>query len=330
MASGSKAKLLSFILIASLAISLAGCASPSQPAPAPAPSTQKTRAKAIPASAIKMTPQLDTIPPKLHSSEFQTPVPLGSSINTAGAEDSAFILPDGNTIYFFFTPDASIPAEKQLDDGVTGIYVSHKQGDQWGPAQRAALQDNNQLALDGCVFVGGNTMWFCSARKGNLRGVDLWIADFSGGKWSNWRNVGEKLNIDYQVGEMHITADGNEMYFHSSRPGGKGNYDIWVTRKVNGEWQQPENIEAVNTSETDGWPFITQDGKELWFLRQYQGSPCIFRSKKINGKWSTPELIVSQFAAEPSLDNAGNLYFTRHFIKGGKMIEADIYIVPRK
>jgi hypothetical protein len=59
-------------------------------------------------------------------------------------------------------------------------------------------------------------------------------------------------------------------------------------------------------------------------------SPAFFRSKKSNGQWSRLELVVEQFAAEPSLDNAGNLYFTHHFFKDNKMIEADIYIAPRK
>jgi hypothetical protein len=32
---------------------------------------------------------------------------------------------------------------------------------------------------------------------------------------------------------------------------------------VNGEWQQPENVEVVNSAENEGWPFISQDGSEL-------------------------------------------------------------------
>ena len=158
----------------------------------------------------------------------------------------------------------------------------------------------------------------------------MWTAELKDGRWANWENVGKKLNADYEIGELHITADGNEMYFHSSRTGGKGNLDIWVTRKLNGEWQEPENVEVINTPENEGWPFITQDGSELWFLRTYMGSPGIFRSKKINGGWGEPELIISQFAAEPSLDSAGNVYFTHHFYKDGKMIEADIYVAYRK
>jgi len=132
------------------------------------------------------------------------------------------------------------------------------------------------------------------------------------------------------MGEMHITADGNEIYFHSGRAGGKGGYDIWVTRKVNNEWQEPENIEAINTADPEGWPFVTQDGKELWFTRWYLGSPAIFRSQKVNGQWSEPELIISQFAGEPSLDKDGNLYFTHHFYWDSKQLDADIYVAYRK
>ncbi len=81
----------------------------------------QTRESAIPSDAVKMTPATDVHPPVLHSSGWDAPVPLSSVINTAGAEDSPFILPDGNTLYFFFTPDVSVPAEKQVLDGVTGI-----------------------------------------------------------------------------------------------------------------------------------------------------------------------------------------------------------------
>ena len=269
-------------------------------------------------------------PPQLHSDDYEELVPLDAVINTAGAEDSAFILPDGNTLYVWFTPDPDVPVEKQLLDGVTGIYVSHKQNGHWGEAERVFLQDPDELSLDGCLCVVEDILWFCTARKGNYRGVDMWTAEFEDGRWANWENAGEKLNVDYGVGELHVTADGNEIYYHSDRPGSKGGYDIWVTRKVNGEWQKPENIEELNTVDTEGWPFVSQDGRELWFTRWYMGYPAVFRSIKTDVGWSEAELIISQFAAEPSLDDAGNLYFAHHFIEDGKMLDADIYVAYRK
>jgi hypothetical protein len=173
-------------------------------------------------------------------------------------------------------------------------------------------------------------MWFCSIREGNYQPVDIWTAEIKEGEWTNWKNAGAQFNVRHQVEEPYITADGNEMYFHSQRAGGNGGYDIWVTKKAGGKWQEPENVTAVNTLETEVLPFITQDSNELWFTRTYMGSSAIFRSKKIDGKWSQPELIISQLVSEPSLDNKGNVYFTHYFLKDGKVIESDIYVAHGK
>jgi hypothetical protein len=138
------------------------------------------------------------------------------------------------------------------------------------------------------------------------------------------------LNRNYGVGEVHLSANGQSLYFHSDRAGGEGSLDIWVSYRVNGTWQEPVNVEAINTAGNEGWPFLTQDGSELWFTRTYLGTPAIFRSVSENGTWSEPELIVYQFAGEPSLDSDGNLYFTHHFFSNGSMVEADIYVAYRK
>jgi hypothetical protein len=289
-----------------------------------------TRDSAIPASAVKITPEADFYPPILHSDGWLQPVPLSDAINTAGGEDSAFVMPDGDTLYFFFTPDVNIPAEQQVSDGVTGIYVSKKQNGEWSTAERVILQDHGKLALDGAEFVQGNIMWFASAREG-YTGVNYFTAEYKDGKWTDWQYVGDKLMKDYRMGEMHITADGNTLYFHSDRAGGKGEFDIWTSQKVNGEWQTPENVATVNTEGNEGWPFLTQDGNELWFTRTYLGSPAIYRSLKVNGEWQEPELILSQFAGESSMDNNGNIYFTHHFYNNqSEMIEADIYVALKK
>ncbi len=62
------------------------------------------------------------------------------------------------------------------------------------------------------------------------------------------RTSASRSTAPYQVGELHVSADGNQVYFHSERAGGLGEMDIWVTSKVNGPWQTPENVEAVNSA----------------------------------------------------------------------------------
>ena len=285
------------------------------------------RESKIPVGQVKMTPELDLLPPILHSDEYEQPVPLPYPINTAGAEDSGFITPDGNTFYVWFTPDPKIPAEGQLDDEVTGIYMSRKIDGVWQTPMRVILQDTDKQSLDGCEFVQGNTMWFCSARTG-YTGLHWFTATYASGTWGNWQNA--DFEPGYEIGELHISADGKMLHFHSPRPGGQGQFDIWVSEWENGAWQPPQNISTVNSPDNEGWPSLTQDGNELWFTRFYQGSPAIFRSKRIGGEWQEAELIVSQFAGESSIDNAGNIYFTHHYYQDGIMLEADIYVAYKK
>ncbi len=294
--------------------------------------TQPHREDKIPPTAIKSTPQEDVYPPKLHSDQYDDPLPLSAGVNTAGGEDSPFITPSGDTLYFFFTPDVNIPAEKQVLDGVTGIYQSKRQSNgTWSRAERILLQDKGKLAIDGAEFIQGDRMYFASAREG-YSGIHWFQADLYEGRWINWRIADEALKKDeYDTGELHISPDGNTLYFHSPRPGGVGELDIWYSNWINGSWGEPINLQTVNTAENEGWPALNPSGDELWFTRTYLGSPAIYRSRLINGVWSNPELILSQFAGEPSIDSEGNIYFVHHYYKEGVMLEADIYIIhPKK
>jgi hypothetical protein len=311
-------KLLAFFFILSIFIFLMGCAEKEVQTP--------ERESKIPAGALKMTPETDASPPVLHSDEYEDPVPF-DAVNTAGAEDSPFIPADRDEIYFFFTPDTRVPAEKQLLDGVTGIYVSKRNGGVWSKPERVVLQKSGKLSLDGCEFVNENMIWFCSAREG-YTGIHWFSAEYADGKWSNWKN--SDFDPAYEVGELHFSRDWNDVYFHSSREGSNGSQDIWVSRKSGGKWQEPQNVAAVNSAENEGMPYLTPDGNELWFHRWHKGTPAILRSRKLGGVWQEPEMIISQFAGEPTLDSEGNLYFVHHYYKDSKMIEADIYVAYKK
>lgn len=301
---------------------------PTVTAPRPVPTSTAVvekigREGLIPANAVKMSPDSDPTPPLLYSDEFEPPVPVPGLVNTAGAEDGVFVTPDGNTMYFFFTPDVSIPIEKQILDGVTGCYVSQKHDGVWGKPERIILQDPGKLAMDGCEFIQGSVMWFCSAREG-YTGMHWFTAELQNGKWQNWMNA--DFNPEYQVGELHFSRDGRELYFASERPGGKGGLDIWVSELVDESWQEPVNLGALNTPDSEGWPALNPDENELWITRNWG----VWRSRRVNGQWQAADLVVSPLAGEASIDAEGNLYFVHHYYVDGKMIEADIYVAYRR
>lgn len=126
--------------------------------------------------AVKVAPAEDFWPPSI-AAGWSQPVPLPHPVSTAGGEDSPFITPDNQTLYFWFTPDVSIPAERQLLDGVTGIWVTRRIGETWSEPERVRLSDPGKLALDGCEFVLGNRMYFCTAREG-YTGIQWFRAEF--------------------------------------------------------------------------------------------------------------------------------------------------------
>ncbi len=279
------------------------------------------REDVIPTYMVKMDPSTDVAPPKMLSDEYEDPVPLPYPVNTRGAEDSAFVMPDGKTLYVWFTPNNKMDVYEQAQDLVTGIYKFRKVGNNWEGPERVWLVKPGEPHLDGCGFFWGNEVLVCGVRQG-YEGLHWFSSSYENGEWS----VASIADFDpsYEVGELHIFGD--ELYFHSNRAGGKGGMDVWMSKKVNGAWGEPVNLDKVNSEYNEGWPALNPQGDELWITKNYG----LWRSKRVNGEWQEPEEMISTLAGEATIDREGNVYFTHHYYKDDKMIEADIYVAYRK
>ncbi|MBA3665599.1 MAG: OmpA family protein [Bacteroidetes bacterium] len=102
------------------------------------------------------------------------------------------------------------------------------------------------------------------------------------------------INFDYYQNHAFLTRDGNTLYFTSEAKGGVGGIDIYKATKIKeGEWSTPENIgEPVNTSFDEDAPFITDDGKTMYFAstgHEGYGNFDIYKSELgADGKWGKP------------------------------------------
>ncbi|MFC1603942.1 LamG-like jellyroll fold domain-containing protein [Planctomycetota bacterium] len=114
-------------------------------------------------------------------------------------------------------------------------------------------------------------------------------------------NLGPVVNSSSLDGTPNISTDGLEMYFTSTRPGGHGDYDLWMVSRssISEDWSNPTNLGAsINSSIKECFPCLSPDGFTMYFSDYYMnpvrsggyGGPDLWMCTRIglNDPWRTP------------------------------------------
>jgi hypothetical protein len=133
---------------------------------------------------------------------------------------------------------------------------------------------NNNQQIQGAAHMSWNGNY-----KTSMRVVLALLACTSGNVYADFvfgtpTNLGPVVNGSANEAQPTIQADGLSLFFASNRPGGSGNWDIWVTRRptVENDWGSPVNLgSTVNSSSGDTTPSISGDGLELYFVSNRPG-----------------------------------------------------------
>ena len=162
-----------------------------------------------------------------------------------------------------------------------------------GPTVNSSAGD-----YEASISADGLSLFFDSTRPGESGGDDLWVTSRASvsDPWGEPVNLGPTVNSSANDWSPSISADGLELYFNSyNRPGGYGNFDIWVTRRTTKDeaWGAPVNLgPPVNGSAWDGSPSISTDGLELYFNSVRggygMGDTWVTRRATINDPWGEP------------------------------------------
>lgn len=279
-----------------------------------------------------------------------TPVKLQYPVNTPAPQDAIEISADGSQLYFLITTDLLSVLGAEMLNPPNGTYVARRSG---GPEQFSSLQYYNlrqgaisNLALDGeCSFTAdGSKVYFHSNRPDNLGyqllGMsandfqDIYVAQLANGVPGPGVNLGANVNSTSPDGEQAVTADGLMLYFSSTRPGGWGSTDIYISQWNGSAWSAAVNAgNTINSAAEDFQPCLTQDGKTMYFTTERSFIRGIYRSTLSGSAWSTPELVVQGIGVgEPSLTADGQfLYFVYTYLDGASQVyDADVYYVKRK
>lgn len=214
-------------------------------------------------------------------------VALPATINSAADEVFPFLSNDQRLIFF------NRRKNKFSDED---LYYSRKQEADWiaaSPVKKINTKYNEGM----CTFVrDGRTMFFTACGRDQVRGTcDIWQSDVNDVEVTNIRMLEGYINADSWESEATISCDGRTIYFVSNRPGGMGGTDIWSSKQMeNGQWADPKNLgDKINTALDEESPFITNDGKTLYFASTGHlgmGEQDIFVSwlDERTLQWSTP------------------------------------------
>lgn len=236
------------------------------------------------------------------------------------------ISPDGNKTYFV----NSFGGRKKLQ-----IMQSEKANGKWQTPKPAFFSDQKFREIDPVVSPDGNSILYNSRKSfqknaADDKDLDIWIVNRINGKWGKSFPITE---INSNENETYATMAGNgNIYFglRSDKKGYGGN-DIYVSRLINGKYQEPVNLGyPINTKRDEGNSYIAADESYIIFSSDGNtsgfGQADLYISFNQNGKWSVPMNLGDEINSEqndfcPSIFNDDTLLFARSQKVGDDLIE---------
>ncbi len=209
-------------------------------------------------------------------------------------------------------------------------YLHNKLQAQYGAGPISFSKDGKKVAFTKNNFKSGIRQIPSSGWE-----MSLYTADVANdGSWKNVRPFPHN-GSSFSTGFPHYSEDGQMLYFASNRPDGFGGYDIFVSKKVGGEWTLPENLgNTINSPGNEITPFKT--GNYLYFSSDWHpgfGGFDIFKAEQRSGNWA--KIFHQGTGLNSTYDDMGFIYDTKknsaYFTSnrsGGKGNE-DIYLARK-
>ncbi|MCK4662183.1 MAG: OmpA family protein [Bacteroidales bacterium] len=216
---------------------------------------------------------------------------LGEKINTEDDNFNAVLSSDENTMIFTIRQEIY---DREYDETNTFDFIYYTQyiDGAWVSPKNITSKIGSEgfcssvdISSDGKKMLLFRDDW----------GVgNIYESHAEGKKWLPIEKLGKNISSKSLEAHACYTNDGNTIYFVSDRQGGYGGLDIYrTTIDSKGKWGVPVNLgTTINTAFNEETPFITDDGKTLFFSSEGHysiGGLDIFQSKlSDNGEWSVP------------------------------------------
>jgi WD40-like Beta Propeller Repeat len=170
------------------------------------------------------------------------------------------------------------------------------------PVNLGAVVNSPFADVGPAVSKDGLSLYFGSDRPGGFGGVDIWVSQRASleSPWGAPMNLGQVINTENAENIPAFSGDGHWMFFNSTRPGGLGGVDLWVSYREHTKddfgWQQPVNLgAAVNTAFND---------QGAGYFQNDHAGPLLFFGSDRPGGFGANDIYVSQIFPDGSLSPA--------------------------
>lgn len=207
--------------------------------------------------------------------EWGPAVNLGQTVNSSSLDGPWSVSADGLSLYL----NSDRPGGYGSYDlwVTTQVTTRTSPSTIWSkPVNLGSTVNSSSSDLHPNISSDGLSLYFASNRTGGSGGLDLWVTTRTSlsAAWGTPVNLGPTVNSSSGDYQPSISPDGLSLFFASTRPGGFGPDDIYVTTRasVSEAWGTPVNLgPQINTPAEDFCPSLSPDGSTLYFASSGHG-----------------------------------------------------------
>src|SRR5882757_9003653 len=175
-----------------------------------------------------------------------------------------FISPDGEHLFFISTRPVhdGENTKKNMD-----LWVADRSGAEWGSPRW--IENVNSEGKEGSPSVTRDgTLYFFSDRQNSPNKNALYESKFLDGHYTVPVLLPASINSGTSDTSPFVSPDGKVLLFYSTRPGGLGKADLYVSFRKHGKWTAAVNLgPIVNSSDFNYNPVVSPDGQQFFFGR---------------------------------------------------------------
>lgn len=188
-----------------------------------------------------------------------------------------FLSPDGKKL--IFSSIRNVPGENEEKNDYD-LWLIQKENNTWSKPKHLGNRINSKYSeLNPSISL--NETIFFQAKYESDSSFEIYYSLFKEGKYSTPQKLNSNINTKYDEGGPYIAPDENFLIFHSNRPNGFGKADLYISFKnKEGNWDTPINLgNKVNSKESETIPFLTFDGKYLFYTSFRTLNPSFYKNK---------------------------------------------------